>query len=140
MKNFLMISNNLKQTNMRYSWYYKIPMIATLVALVVLALGLLIKSLWNLLIPELFGGPVITYWQAIGLFILSKILLHTFGFGHFHGHRRNFHHWKARMEERMASMTPEERDKFKEEWSRRCRPGYWHHNFEHGNMFKEEKI
>jgi hypothetical protein len=125
---------------MRYSWYYKIPIFAALGALIFLGLGLIVKSLWNLLIPVLFNGPVITFWQAVGIFILSKILLHTFGFGH-HGHgwsKRNYWHWKSRMEEKMASMTPEEREKFKDEWSRRCRPGYWHHNFSHDHPFKEE--
>ena len=32
-------------------------------------------SLWNWLIPQLFHGPVLTFWQAAGLFLLSKILL-----------------------------------------------------------------
>jgi hypothetical protein len=32
-------------------------------------------SLWNWLIPTLFHGPVLTFWQTAGLFLLSKILL-----------------------------------------------------------------
>jgi len=32
-------------------------------------------SLWNALIPALFHGPVLTFWQTAGLFLLSKILL-----------------------------------------------------------------
>jgi len=35
----------------------------------------LTMSLWNALIPALFNGPVITFWQTAGLFLLSKILL-----------------------------------------------------------------
>ena len=35
--------------------------------------------LWNWLVPELFNGPVITYWQTLGLFILSKILFSGVG-------------------------------------------------------------
>ncbi len=35
----------------------------------------LTMSLWNALIPELFHGPALTFWQTAGLFILSKILL-----------------------------------------------------------------
>jgi hypothetical protein len=31
--------------------------------------------LWNALIPLLFHGPVLTFWQTAGLFLLSKILL-----------------------------------------------------------------
>ncbi len=35
----------------------------------------LTMSLWNALVPELFHGPVLSFWQTAGLFILSKILL-----------------------------------------------------------------
>jgi hypothetical protein len=34
-----------------------------------------VQALWNWLIPELFHGPVLSFWQTAGLFILSKILL-----------------------------------------------------------------
>jgi hypothetical protein len=34
-----------------------------------------VQYLWNWLIPELFHGPVLSFWQAAGLFLLSKILL-----------------------------------------------------------------
>jgi hypothetical protein len=37
--------------------------------------------LWNWLVPELFNGPVLTYWQTLGLFILSKILFSGIGGG-----------------------------------------------------------
>lgn len=40
--------------------------------------GYIIMWLWNTLMPELFDLPTLTYWQAVGLFILAKIL---FGFG-----------------------------------------------------------
>jgi membrane-bound ClpP family serine protease len=34
-----------------------------------------VQALWNWLIPELFKGPELTFWQTAGLFLLSKILL-----------------------------------------------------------------
>ncbi|MEC3907429.1 hypothetical protein VOI54_10395 [Tamlana sp. 2201CG12-4] len=37
--------------------------------------GFIIMWLWNWIMPELFGLTTLTYWQAIGLFILLKILL-----------------------------------------------------------------
>ncbi len=46
-----------------------------------LVLGLLVKALWNWLMPALFGLPVINYWQAFGIIILSKILFGGFGRG-----------------------------------------------------------
>ena len=37
--------------------------------------------LWNWLVPELFNGPVLGYWQTLGLLILSKILFSGIGGG-----------------------------------------------------------
>jgi hypothetical protein len=45
--------------------------------------GLVVKVLWNWLMPALFGLGVITFWQAFGIVLLAKIL---FG-GHGHGRR-----------------------------------------------------
>lgn len=41
--------------------------------------GYIIMWLWNKLMPEIFGLTSITYWQGIGLFILARILLGSFG-------------------------------------------------------------
>jgi hypothetical protein len=53
-----------------------------------LVFGFLVKWLWNVLMPELFGVPQITYWQAFGVVVLAKLLFGTFG-SRFHGHD----HW-----------------------------------------------
>lgn len=37
--------------------------------------------LWNALIPEIFNGPELAYWQTMGLLILSKILFSGIGGG-----------------------------------------------------------
>ncbi|WP_075340521.1 hypothetical protein [Tenacibaculum agarivorans] len=44
--------------------------------------GFIIMWLWNSLMPEIFGLPEVGYWQAVGLFILSKILFTSGGNGH----------------------------------------------------------
>lgn len=44
--------------------------------------GLVVKALWNWLMPELFGLHEITYWQAFGLVILAKIFFGGFGSDH----------------------------------------------------------
>jgi hypothetical protein len=65
----------------------------------ILGLGFIIlavfvtMSLWNTLIPSLFHGPVLTFWQTAGLFILSKILLTGVSPGSHH-HSRN--DWKMK--------------------------------------------
>jgi hypothetical protein len=80
------------------------------VALGVLAATLftfVVRGLWNWLMPGLFGWHLITFWQALGILILSKIL-----FGGFRG--RPGWGGRARMFERWEKMTPEEREKFRE--------------------------
>jgi hypothetical protein len=77
--------------------------------------GFIVEGLWNWLMPALFGWHLITFWQGLGLFVLSKIL-----FGGFH--RQGFHrgHWKERMKARWENMTPEEREKFRAGMWNRC--------------------
>ncbi len=47
--------------------------------------GLVVKVLWNWLMPAIFGLGTITFWQAFGIVLLAKIL---FG-GHGHGRREH---------------------------------------------------
>jgi hypothetical protein len=69
--------------------------------------GFLLMSLWNWLMPVLFALPHITFWQALGVFFLSRILFGGFGGD---GGRRHRHRW---MMERWEQMTPEERERFR---------------------------
>jgi ABC-type amino acid transport system permease subunit len=80
-----------------------------------LGLGFLIMALWNWLVPVLFLGPVINFWQAIGLLVLSKILFGGFkGRGGSCGGKYPRHeYWRKKMEERMAGMTDEEKEKYR---------------------------
>ena len=58
----------------------------------VIGVVFLVQALWNWLIPGLFHGPVITFWQTAGLFLLSKILFSGMGCGsHRTNHRKD---WK----------------------------------------------
>ena len=83
----------------------------TFVLVMCVVLGFVVKGLWNALMPGIFGGPQITYWQALGLLVLSKIL---FGGFHHHGHGGGGGgRWKKQMQERWAQMSDEEREKFR---------------------------
>ena len=75
--------------------------------------------LWNDLIPEIFKGPTITYFQALGLLALAKILFSGFGGGFRGGWRGRHWHWK-KFEEKLANMTPEEREKYKAKFDSKC--------------------
>ncbi len=72
--------------------------------------GEIVMHLWNWLMPALFGLKLITFWQAIGLLILARILVGGLGGGNNHRQRK---HSGARWER----MTPEEHEKFRE-WMR----------------------
>jgi hypothetical protein len=63
-------------------------------------------SLWNWLIPALFHGPVLSFWQTAGLFLLSKILLTGVAPGG-PGHRPN-KYWHHRYYEKYRNCRPEE--------------------------------
>ena len=66
------------------------------ITLMLLISILLITLLWNWLIPDIFKGPQITYLQAGGLLVLSKILFSRIGRGfggRYRGHRR-YAEWK----------------------------------------------
>jgi len=98
----------------RRRWY-----LCVLFAIIgILIFGFLVMLLWNCVMPAVFKLGAITFWKAIELLVLSKILFGMGGFkrgcgcrrGRFYGHR-----WK----EKWMGMSEEERAKFKEEWKNR---------------------
>ncbi len=68
---------------------------------------LVVMSLWNGLIPVLFHGPVLTYWQTAGMFLLAKILLTGVAPGR-HGRRYNMD-WRNKYHERYHSHCQDEK-------------------------------
>ena len=81
--------------------------------------GEVVMLLWNWLAPALFGLRPVTFWQAIGLLALCRILFGGFGLGG-GGHRSNSkrkiservsERVSQRMSERWEQMTPEERER-----------------------------
>lgn len=106
---------------MKAWWLLRIGKFIAAMIVATLVLGFVAMMLWNALIPDLFRGPFLTFWQAVGLLLLSHILLRAWGFGrHGNGWRRE--RWRRRFEEKLAAMNLEEREKFREEYRRRCGP------------------
>ncbi|HEU0199167.1 MAG TPA: hypothetical protein VFR86_01915 [Burkholderiaceae bacterium] len=100
---------------MRKRWWLYGLKFVVFAAIVVAVFGAGVMLLWNWLMPELFGWPAIGFWQALGLLVLSKILL-----GGFRGRWGGGMHWRARMMERWEQMTDEERAQFRAGMRRRC--------------------
>jgi len=95
------------------------------IALAILAvISLIVMLLWNALIPDIFKGPSLTYFQAIGLFILTKILF-VLGPGNRSHFKGRHEYWRKRMEEKWEKMTPEEREK----WKNECWGPWRYHDF-----------
>lgn len=79
-------------------------------AIVLAGFSAAVMVLWNLLIPGIFGLAAINFWQAIGLFILARILFGGFGFG-MKGRMMAAHH-KNPIHDKWMKMTPEQRREF----------------------------
>lgn len=77
-------------------------------AVAAVALTFALMLLWNWLMPLIFGLTVITFWQAMGLLALSKILLGR-GYKH-HGHKKgeSNHHHKDKFMKRFAKRRNHE--------------------------------
>jgi len=106
---------------MRRKWIFFAPL-AVLGILAFMALGgLVVRELWNWLLPPLFGWRAITWGQALGLLVLCRILFGGVA-GRGHGGRGyGFRHRLAgRMRERFEAMTPEERERFRQGMRSRC--------------------
>jgi hypothetical protein len=88
------------------------------IVLFVWLFGEIVMHLWNWLLPGLFGWHMITFWQALGLLVLCRILFGGFGNGGKGRGRRN----RRRRSEMWESMTPEEREAFRQNMRNRCGP------------------
>ena len=100
---------------MRRKWIFLAPL-AILALLLFIALGgELVRLLWNWLLPPLFGWREITFWQALGLLALCRIL-----FGGLGGHGGPRSRIRRRVAERLEQMSPEERERLRQGLRGRC--------------------
>src|SRR6202040_378496 len=107
----------IKEHNMsKKKWIYLAPLAILSIPLFIWIGGELAMHLWNSLLPTLFGWRQITFWQAIGLLALCRILFGGWS-GAGHGGRSDMGRGVAeRMDKRWEKMTPEEREKFRQSW------------------------
>jgi hypothetical protein len=89
--------------------------IALILIIVIAGFGQAVLQLWNWLMPTIFGLPVISFWQAVGLLGLSWILFGGLrGFG-FHDVRMRRHPG-----DRFSRMTSEEREALRKSFGSSC--------------------
>jgi hypothetical protein len=106
---------------MRRKWVFIVPAALLGIALLTFIGGEVVRLLWNWLLPPLFGFRQITFWQALGLLALCRILFGGFGS---HGRSHSGSPMRRRMADRLAErwehMTPEERERFRQRIRERC--------------------
>lgn len=97
-------------------WIKKIVGFSLLALAGIALLTWVVMLLWNGVLAEVVPVSTVTYWQALGLLVLSKIL-----FGGFRGKGGDYKkRWKEKMAAKLEGLSPEEREKIKEEWRNRC--------------------
>jgi hypothetical protein len=92
--------------------FYFVPFI---IIAVIAILSAIVMLLWNNVLVDIVNVKKITYWQAAGLFILSKILFTSFRPGPPGGFRRGGPPWRNKL----MNLSQEERDQFRKEWEQR---------------------
>ena len=98
---------------MRRHWWLRGLKFAAFGLIALGVLGAVVMGLWNWLLPPLFGFRMITFWQTLGILLLSRILFGSWAGGG-GGHRR------SRRREKWEKMTPEERERLRQGWGARC--------------------
>jgi len=86
---------------MRKRWYWIAPLAIVGIFVFVFVGGEVVMRLWNWLLPPLFGWRMLTFWQALGLLALCRILFGGLG------------HGGPRFRGRCRNMTPQERERFR---------------------------
>jgi hypothetical protein len=100
---------------MRKRWIFLVPAVIVGILLLIAIGGEVVGLLWNWLLPPLFDWPRITFWQAVGLLALCRILFGSCGF---HGSERS--RIRRRLAERWEALTPEERERLRQKLRQGC--------------------
>lgn len=89
--------------------------------IIVILLGLSagVQFLWNSVLPDAVHVQPLTYWHAVALLLLCRILFGNFNFKR--GEGRSFGGPTREMREKWMKMNDEQRAKFKERFKDRCR-------------------
>ena len=91
----------------------KLILLAPLAILAVVGLlaigGAIVQALWNWLLPAIFGWRQISFWQALGMLALCRIL-----FGGLGGHGGRRVRVEGGVGRSWTRMTPEERERFRQ--------------------------
>ena len=97
------------------NWNRKKPFLFILIPIGIGLLVWVVMFLWNAILPDVIGVSTISYWQALGIFVLSKIL-----FGGFKGGPSKRGRFRNKPTDKFMEMTDDQKASFKSEWRSRC--------------------
>lgn len=104
-----------KYFNGNKKWFFFGPLFVAMI----FGLGAVVMWLWNAILPDVISGvSPISYWQAMGLLVLSKILFGGFGKGK--PNRGGSSYAKKQFKQKFMDMSEEERAEFKQKWKEKC--------------------
>ena len=84
------------------------------------AMSAVVMLLWNWVVPGITSFAAITYWKAMGLLVLSRILFGGFHFNRHHHKMRDHFEKHAAFKDKFMDMTDEEKQQFKNQLKSRC--------------------
>jgi Ca2+/H+ antiporter, TMEM165/GDT1 family len=101
----------------------KFLMIILFVFAFIVPISFIVMALWNNILVPVLHVALINFWQALGIFALSKILFGGFpgkpGWGGRGFRRREMED----MRNKWFGLSPEEKERFKADWKNRCGRG-----------------
>jgi hypothetical protein len=99
---------------MHRSWIIRLFGIMLVITIFIAGFGNAVLYLWNALMPDLFGLPPLTFWQAVGLLCLSWCLF---------GSWRGLPGWNVghARHGRRGHLTSEQEHAFRHALRERCR-------------------
>lgn len=92
-------------------WFWLVTFVVAM-----LVFGGLVMLLWNWLSPSIFNGPTITYWEALGLLALGRILTGRLPCQH-HASDSGY---RERWQKKWSSMTEEQKAALRQKYRNRC--------------------
>ncbi len=85
--------------------------------------GLAVMLLWNAILPEVTSVEVLSYWEAVGLLLLARILFGNWRSSYPGSYSNKQYTRHKAWREKWANMSEAERAQFREQWRKRCGKG-----------------
>lgn len=105
---------------MNHSRFPRFILFLLFIFALIVPLSFIIMALWNNILVAVLHVSVINFWQALGLFALSRILFGGFpGKPGWRGRGYNRHEMEE-MRNKWFNLSPDEKKDFRQNWKNRC--------------------